>query len=241
MLGRETRIARSKGKYFLAASLASASLVISVPGVDGQTPTRRPAAAPTTKAPARPKLVVLLVVDQMRGDYVDKFLHQWHGGLRRLVDEGAWFHEAAYPYATTETCVGHATISAGSFPASHGMVSNSWWDRESRKMVACTADPNAKNSGYAGVTAKGGDSAWRMEVPSFAEELKFQTNGATRVVTFSLKARAAITMAGHKADAVTWADAGGWVTSSVYGPMPFVEEYAKTHPIKEDYAKTWNH
>jgi len=239
MLGGETRIARTKKKCLLTTAFAVLSLVISVPVGRGQTPTRRPAAAPATKGPARPKLVVLLVVDQMRGDYVDKFLHQWTGGLRRLVDQGAWFHEAAYPYATTETCVGHATISSGSFPASHGMVTNTWWDRESRKMVACTADPNAKNSGYAGVTAKGGDSAWRMEVPAFAEELKFQTNGATRVVTFSLKARAAITMAGHKADAVTWADAGGWVTSSVYGAMPFIDQYAKAHPIKDDYGKTW--
>jgi predicted AlkP superfamily pyrophosphatase or phosphodiesterase len=202
-------------------------------------PTKKPAAAPAGKASARPKLVVLLVVDQMRGDYVDKFLPQWTGGLRRLVEEGAWFREAAYPYAATETCVGHSTISTGSFPASHAMVANAWWDRETQKMVTCTADPNAKNSGYAGVSAKGGDSAWRMEIPAFAEELKFQTNGATRVVTFSLKARAAITMAGHKADAVTWADGGGWVTSSVYGTMPFVEQYAKAHPVKEDYGKTW--
>jgi predicted AlkP superfamily pyrophosphatase or phosphodiesterase len=175
----------------------------------------------------------------MRGDYVDKFLPQWTGGLRRLAEEGAWFRDAAYPYAATETCVGHATISTGALPASHAMVANAWWDRESQKMVTCTADPNAKNSGYAGVSAKGGDSAWRMEIPAFAEELKFQTNGATRVVTFSLKARAAITMAGHKADAVTWADGGGWVTSSVYGTMPFVEQYAKAHPVKEDYGKTW--
>ena len=78
-----------------------------------------------------------------------------------------------------------------------------------------------------------------MELPTFADELKFQTNGATRVVTLSLKARAAIILAGHKADAVTWADGGGWVTSSVYGAMPFVEQYAKTHPIKNDYGKTW--
>jgi predicted AlkP superfamily pyrophosphatase or phosphodiesterase len=202
-------------------------------------PTNKPAAAPAGKASARPKLVVLLVVDQMRGDYVDKFLPQWTGGLRRLVEEGAWFREAAYPYAATETCVGHSTISTGSFPASHAMVANAWWDRETQKMITCTADPNAKNSGYAGVSAKGGDSAWRMEIPAFAEELKFQTNGATRVVTFSLKARAAITMAGHKADAVTWADGGGWVTSSVYGTMPFVEQYARAHPVKEDYGKTW--
>jgi predicted AlkP superfamily pyrophosphatase or phosphodiesterase len=198
-----------------------------------------PRTASTPKSPARPKLVVMLVVDQMRGDYVDKFLGQWNGGLRRLVDEGAWFRNAAYPYAATETCVGHATISTGALPATHGMVGNAWWDRQAQKMVVCTADPSAKNVGYAGVSAKGGDSAWRMELPSFAEELKFQTNGATRVVTFSLKARAAITMAGHKADAVTWADGGGWATSSVYGAVPFVEAYAQEHPVKQDYGKTW--
>ena len=135
-------------------------------------------AAQTPKSPQRPKLVVLLVVDQMRGDYVDKFRGQWTGGLKRLVEEGAWFREAAYPYAATETCVGHATISTGAFPATHGMVANAWWDRETQKMVTCTADPNAKNSGYAGATAKGGDSAWRMLIPAFAEELKFQTGGA---------------------------------------------------------------
>ncbi len=193
-------------------------------------------------AAAKPKLVVLLVVDQMRGDYVDKFVGQWMGGLKRLVQEGAWFRDAAYPYAATETCVGHATISTGALPATHGMIANAWWDREQQKMVTCTADPKAKNAGYAGASVKGGDSAWRMEVPAFAEELKFQTGGATRVVTFSLKARAAITMAGHdKANAPTWFDSatGAWVTSDVYGMRPFVEEYAKRYPVKADYGKTW--
>jgi predicted AlkP superfamily pyrophosphatase or phosphodiesterase len=230
---------------FLVVMLA---LTVTAPSLRAQSPTTphtkpSPAAKSSVESlkttSARPKLVVLLVVDQMRGDYVDKFLPQWTGGLRRLIEEGAWFRDAAYPYAATETCVGHATISTGALPASHAMVANAWWDRESQKMVTCTADPNVKNSGYAGVPAKGGDSAWRMEIPAFAEELKFQTNGATRVVTFSLKARAAITMAGHKGDAVTWADGGGWVTSSVYGTMPFVEQYAKAHPVKEDYGKTW--
>ena len=69
------------------------------------------------KRATRPKLVVMLVVDQMRGDYVDKFRGQWTGGLKRLVEEGAWFRAAAYPYAATETCVGHSTISTGAFPA----------------------------------------------------------------------------------------------------------------------------
>jgi predicted AlkP superfamily pyrophosphatase or phosphodiesterase len=183
----------------------------------------------------------MIVVDQMRGDYVDKFRGQWTGGLKRLVEEGAWFRDSAYPYAATETCVGHATISTGAFPASHGMIANAWWDRDQQKMVACTSDPHAENVAYAGGSTKGGDSAVRMQLPSFAEELKFQASGATRVVTFSLKARAAITLAGHKADAVTWLDpsTGAWVTSSAYGTMPFLEEFTKKHPLSEDYGKTW--
>jgi predicted AlkP superfamily pyrophosphatase or phosphodiesterase len=221
------------------AVLAMATCSLRLPAQAAKSAATNARTTSAAKSPARPKLVVLLVVDQMRGDYVDKFLGQWTGGLRRLVDEGAWFRDAAYPYAATETCVGHATISTGALPATHGMVANTWWDRETQKVVTCTADPKANNVGYAGVSAKGGDSAWRMEVPAFAEELKFQTSGATRVVTFSLKARAAITMAGHKADAVVWADGGGWVTSSVYGTAPFVEAYAKEHPVKQDYGKTW--
>src|ERR1700675_2147595 len=97
---------------------------------------------------SKPKLVVILVVDQMRGDYIDKFQRQWTGGLKRLVDEGAWFHEAAYPYGATETCVGHSTISTGAFPASHGMIGNEWWDREQQKDVTCTADASVKNMAY---------------------------------------------------------------------------------------------
>ena len=220
----------------LALLFASAWLVVGA----GNAQAPKTAAIKKTEKPARPKLVVLIVVDQMRGDYVDKFRGQWNGGLKRLLSEGAWFREAAYPYAATETCVGHATISTGAFPASHGMVANAWWDREQQKMVTCTSDPNAKNTAYAGGTTKGGDSAWRMQIPSFAEELKFQTGAATRIVTVSAKARAAITMAGHKADAVTWIDSSGaLVTSSTYGSVPFVEQFAKAHPPAEDYGKTW--
>src|ERR1700742_3335713 len=225
------------------ALLLALIFALSCSSVPAQTqePAPRPSPPPPPEPPAtpRPKLVVLLVVDQMRGDYIDKFRYQWTGGLKRLVDEGAWYRAAAYPYAATETCVGHSTISTGSFPMTHGMVANQWWDRASQKTVACTDDPTVQNSGYAGTKTKGGDSAVRMLMPSFAEELKFQTGGATRVITFSLKARSAITMAGHKADAATWFDNGGLVTSTAYGTMPFIETYAKEHPVKEDYEKTW--
>src|SRR5712664_1582978 len=137
--------------FFLAGSISFA------PRTAAQGPLR--AAAPKAlQAPAKPKLVVLLVVDQMRGDYVDKFLGQWTGGLKRLVEEGAGFRDAAYPYAATETCVGHSTISTGAFPATHGIVSNSWWDRDLGKSVTCTADPKAKNSAYGRASFKEGDS-----------------------------------------------------------------------------------
>ncbi len=195
----------------------------------------------TSKAPAKPKLVVILVVDQMRADYVEKFGAQWTGGLRRLLDEGAWFREAAYPYAETETCVGHATISTGSLPSRHGMVLNEWWDRKSQEAVTCTEDPNVKNVGYAGSTARGGDSAANMLLPSLADELKFQSGSGTRIVTFSLKARAAITLAGRTGDAVTWYEpsTGGWITSSAYPAAPFVEDFVKAHPVAQDYGKSW--
>src|SRR5215472_16683471 len=98
----------------------------------------RPAATKSTESSEKPKLVVLLVVDQMRGEYVDKFRFQWSGGLKRIVEEGAWFRDAAYPYAATETCVGHSTISTGAVPATHGTVANAWWDRETQKLVTCT-------------------------------------------------------------------------------------------------------
>jgi predicted AlkP superfamily pyrophosphatase or phosphodiesterase len=206
----------------------------------GQTRGAR-SSAKTAMTRSRPKLVVMLVVDQMRGDYVDKFREQWTGGLKRLVEEGAWFRDAAYPYSATETCVGHATISTGAFPSTHGMIANSWWDRDEQKMVTCTSDPKAKNLGYADARVKGGDSGWRLEVPSFADELRFQRGRPTRVATFSLKARAAIMLAGHKAEAAVWFDAGtgAWMTSDVYQMPAGIEDYTKAHPVRGDYGKTW--
>jgi predicted AlkP superfamily pyrophosphatase or phosphodiesterase len=219
----------------VAALLALLVVFTSQGGAQG------PSAASKAPSAQRPKLVVLLVVDQMRADYVDKFRGQWTGGLKRLVEQGAWFRDAAYPYAATETCVGHATISTGAFPATHGMISNEWFDRELQKTVTCTSDPKAKNVGYGGATAKGGDSPAKMLVPAFADELKFQTGSASRIVTFSLKARASITMGGRLGDAVTWFDAstGAWTTSSAYPIASFVEEYAKAHPASSDFGKTW--
>jgi predicted AlkP superfamily pyrophosphatase or phosphodiesterase len=208
---------------------------------------------PATAA-ERPRLIVLIVVDQMRGDYVDRFRGQWKGGLRRLVDEGAWFRDATYPYAATETCVGHATISTGAFPSTHGMIANEWWDRDREigpgkpkgGRVTCTLDTRPEgavtNFGYSGIAVEGHDGPVRLEVPAFADELRFQNGPASRIATMSLKARASITMAGQKADSVTWLDdkTGAWTTSSAYPTASFVEEFAQTHPTAQDFGKTWS-
>src|SRR6202171_5203664 len=214
--------------------------LVSLAGMQGQV-AGRAAMEKTGTPPARPKLVVMLVVDQMRADYVEKFRGQWSGGLKRLVEQGAWFRNAAYPYAATEPCVGNATISTGAYPAMHGRVANEWWDREQQKNTTCTFDPKVKNEAYGSANAAGGDSAAKMLLPAFADELKYQAGGKTRVVALSLKARAAVTMAGHQGDAVTWFDVatGLWTTSSAYPKAQFVEKYAKDHPPASDYGKTW--
>src|SRR5262249_58656924 len=109
----------------------------------------------------------------------------------------------------------------GSLPTSHGIVANAWWDRDSQKMITCTADPKVTNTGYAGAKTKDGDSAWRLRVPAFADELRFQGIGGTRVVTFSLKARSAIMLGGHKTDGTTLTHNGRLRTAKPVWNPPF--------------------
>lgn len=189
-----------------------------------------------------PKLVVLLVVDQMRGDYVDRYGFQWTSGLRRLVDGGAWFRRAAYPYLATVTCSGHATISTGAFPRTHGIVGNSWFDRATGAGTACTADSGVTSLSY-GAPALGGHSPSRLLASTLSDELRTQLPVPARVVTMSMKERTAIMLAGHKGDAVTWFNsaAGAFVTSSAYtkAPVPFVADFVRAHPVSSDYGRVW--
>jgi hypothetical protein len=192
--------------------------------------------------PAPPKLVVIIVVDQMRGDYIARYGFQWSGGLRRLVDGGAWFRRAAYPYLTTVTCVGHATVSTGAFPRTHGIVGNSWFDRGLGRSVGCSFDPGVATISYA-APVSGSDGPRHLQSTTLADELRAQMPVPARVVTMSIKERTAITLAGDRADAVTWFNtaAGGFVTSSAYAsaPVPFVAAFTKANPVTADLGKTW--
>jgi predicted AlkP superfamily pyrophosphatase or phosphodiesterase len=185
---------------------------------------------------------VQIVVDQMRADYVERFRADWTGGLKRLVTDGAWFSNAAYPYLSTYTCVGHATIATGTFPHLHGIMQNQWWDRTTRQLITCTDDDKVTTLRYPSGT-ESGNSAGRLLLPTFADQLRSQRAGA-RVATVALKARSAIMLAGHGGDAVTWMDESyeNWETSTAFAPRPVdaVMALLAANPIDADFGKTWN-
>jgi predicted AlkP superfamily pyrophosphatase or phosphodiesterase len=187
-----------------------------------------------------PKLAVILVVDQMRADYVARFKSDWTGGLKRLVDEGAWFSNAAYPYLLTETCPGHSTIATGTFPRTHGAIGNEWWDRERARRMTCTDDPSVKNVGYA-APASGGDSANHLQVPTFADEMRTQRKA--RIVSVAGKARAAASLAGHGGDIVAWLNGtyDRWDTSTAFSQSSnaIVASFVRSTPMESDAGKSW--
>ena len=230
-----------------AAALASLlALAAIAPGAQAPATALHAAARQAAAAPAsaiKPKLVVLISVDQMRGDYIDKFRHQWSKGLHRLVTEGAWFRQADYPYYTTVTCAGHASIGTGTVPAVHGMVANSWADRNNTRTVSCTDDDTVKLIPYGAPVTSVGHSARNLMSPTLADEMRMQSWPAPRVVGVSLKARSAINLSGHRPDVVAWLDErdGGWVTSTAFAqaPAPHLQEFFARHPMKDELGRSW--
>jgi predicted AlkP superfamily pyrophosphatase or phosphodiesterase len=201
----------------------------------------RPIAAQGASARPRPKLILLLVVDQMRADYVERYAPQWSAGLKRLTEQGAWFRLAAYPYLNTVTCPGHATIATGAFPRSHGISLNEWWGRAEARLIPCTEDSRTRLVSY-GRPVKGGESPWALRIPTLADELRAQLPLTPRIVTASFKARAAVMLAGRRSDASTWFDdEGEWVTSTAYAaaPVPFVQRVIDANPMARELEAVW--
>src|SRR5579862_3203871 len=166
-------------------------------------------------AASRPKLVVAIIVDQFRYDYMTRFDADYHDGLRRLHDSGAFFtdgHEAHFP---TVTAVGHAAFLTGSTPAIDGIVGNDWYDRETGKMVTSVSDDATKLVGGNGGI---GSSPRRLVASTLGDEIKATGPADTKVIGISLKDRAAILPAGHAANAAYWFEheSGQFVTSTYY-------------------------
>jgi predicted AlkP superfamily pyrophosphatase or phosphodiesterase len=190
--------------------------------------------------PARPTLVVLLMVDQMRADYLDRYGALLDRGLKRLTTEGAWYTNARLPYMNTVTCAGHTTAGTGTFPYQHGMINNAWVSRETESSETCTEDPATQLVAY-GRWGGPGESAKRMKRPTLAELLKKDRDG--RTVSLSLKARSAIGMGGHAGDAIAWFDERGYVftTSTAFAktPEPSIAAFIRAHPIDTLKGTDW--
>jgi Type I phosphodiesterase / nucleotide pyrophosphatase len=163
----------------------------------------------------KPKLVVVIVADQFRYDYLTRFRDEYRSGLERLLKSGAVFTNAYHEHFPTVTAIGHSVILTGAFPCVSGIIGNDWYDRETGKQVTSVSDPRANPVGGSGAA---GASPHRLLVNTVGDEMKLATSGKARVVGMSIKDRAAILPAGHLADAAYWYDpgTGSFVTSSYY-------------------------
>ena len=173
---------------------------------------------------AHPKLVVVIIIDQFRGDYLERYRGQFgEGGFRLLLDHGATFTDCNYDYANTRTAPGHATLFTGAYSNGHGIVANEWWDQKKKKMVTSVEDSDTKLVGSATDQAKDdngkpGASPHNLLADTLGDELKLATQGKARVFSVSLKDRAAVLPGGFAADAAYWIDpkSGAWITSTYY-------------------------
>lgn len=158
---------------------------------------------------APPRLTVVLVVDQMRADYLERFTGEYLGGFARLVRGGAIFTHARHGHVPTETAPGHAALLTGCFPSQHGVINNYWWDRGSGKEVYAVDDPDH------------GRSPVHELCPALGDLLK-AASPESKVVSISGKDRAAILMGGHKPDLALWYDSssGQFISSGYYGRLP---------------------
>jgi arylsulfatase A-like enzyme len=170
---------------------------------------------------AHPKLVVVIVIDQFRGDYLERYRDQFgEGGFRLLLDHGANFTDCNYDYANTRTAPGHATLFTGAYSNGHGIAANEWWDPQKKRMVTSVEDDDTKLVGLttdAG-SNKAGASPHNLLADTLGDELKVATQGQARVFGVSLKDRAAVLPGGFAADAAYWIEprSGAWITSTYY-------------------------
>lgn len=166
---------------------------------------------------ARPKLVVGIVVDQMRWDYLYRYYDRYsEDGFKRLLREGFSCENTFINYLPSATAVGHTVIFTGSVPAIDGIVANTWIDQLTGKKQYCTSDPSVETVGAPGDAGK--MSPRNLLVSTITDELHLATNFRSRVIGVSLKDRAAILPAGHSADGAFWFDdaSARFITSTYY-------------------------
>lgn len=192
----------------------------------------------------KPKLVIGIVIDQMRYDYLDRYWSKFgNDGFKKIINNGFNCKNSHYNYMPTYTGPGHASIYTGTTPENHGIIANDWYDKRQKKYVYCAEDTTVKTVGS---TSKDGlMSPKNMITTTITDQLKLNTNFKGKVIGISLKDRGAILPAGHKADAAYWFEGkntGKWISSSYYfNELPkWVQEVNKKNSANTYLSKPWN-
>ena len=193
----------------------------------------------------KPKLVVGIVVDQMRWDYVNKFkpFFKTQNGFLKLMNQGASCNNNLIPYLPTVTACGHTAVYTGSTPAIHGITGNSWYDNIQQRMVYCVEDNSVQAVGIENSSA-GKMSPLNVWTTTIGDELKLATNFKSKVFGVSLKDRGAIIPAGHSADGAFWYDSksGNFISSTYYGKsLPtWLTNYNNAKKVDSFYKLGWS-
>jgi predicted AlkP superfamily pyrophosphatase or phosphodiesterase len=191
----------------------------------------------------KPKLVIGIVIDQMRYDYLTRFADRYgEGGFNRILKNGFSLENAHYNFIPTYTAVGHASIYAGTSPSNHGVISNNWYDKVLKKSIYCVDDANYKTVGNDGLI--GQKSPHRLYTTTVADQLQLAQNMQGKTIGIAIKDRSAILPVGHTASAAYWYDAGNknqWITSSFYmEELPdWVKEFNGNNKADDYLNQTW--
>ena len=192
---------------------------------------------------ARPKLVVGIVVDQMRWDFLYRYYDRYSkGGFKRLMNDGFSCEQTFIPYCPTVTAAGHACIYTGSVPAIHGIAGNNFYDYTANREMYCSEDKTVQSVGTA--NDNGQMSPRNMLTTTVCDELKLATNFKGKVIGVAIKDRGAILPAGHSADAAYWYDnkSGNFISSTFYmKELPkWVQDFNASGTVASYYQKNWN-
>lgn len=171
-----------------------------------------------SKNPEKPKLVVGIVIDQMRYDYLTRFYNRYgENGFKRLLNNGFSLENAQYNYIPTYTAVGHTSIYTGTTPDNHGIISNNWYDKFLKESIYCVDDDTYTTVGND--SNEGKKSPFRMQTTTITDQLRLAQNMQNKTISVSIKDRSAILPAGHTANGAYWFDGGSrgqFISSSFY-------------------------
>ncbi len=201
----------------------------------------------------RPRLTVVLSIDQFRGDYLTRFSDLFlpamtdgkPGGFRYLMDQGAYFANARFEHLPLFTGPGHAVLLTGAHPYKSGIISNEWWDPHQQRVVYCVEDGRFKVVGAAEGSHARPMGPANLHSTTVGDELKLATGNRSKVITLAVKDRAAVLMGGHAQDLSLWFDSAGgrWISSTAYcreGHFPaWVESLNDEHIPDQALGTQW--